>query len=101
VVRGRRRVGKTALVAHFASSRRAVSHTGASRPTGDELRALSRSAAEVVVDRDLGLNPFHDWTDALESLVRSARDRPLLVVLDEFPELVAVSPELPSLVRAV
>lgn len=101
VVWGRRRVGKTALIQHFAEGRRAVFHTGSRRPVQDELRTLSQAALEIVGDRDLALNPFRDWADALESLARAARSEPLLVVLDEFPELAEVAPELPSVIRAL
>lgn len=101
IVWGRRRVGKTALIERFAEGRRAVFHTGSRRPVPDELRALSTAASAVVQDRDLSLNPFHDWADLLESLARAAKTTPVLLVLDEFPELVAVAPELPSVIRAV
>ena len=101
VVWGRRRVGKTALLHHFAQGRRAVFHTGSRRPAGDELATLSRSAARLVEGRDLLFNPFHDWPDALDSLAQAAQDEPLLLVLDELPELVEVSPELPSVLRAL
>ncbi|MBI4730279.1 MAG: ATP-binding protein [Acidobacteria bacterium] len=101
IVWGRRRVGKTALIERFAAAHRTIFHTGGRRPVADELRTLSTTASAVLEGRDLSLNPFHDWADLLESLAGAARTTPALLVLDEFPELVAVSPELPSVVRAV
>lgn len=101
VVWGRRRVGKTALLQRFASGTRTVFHTGTRRPVADELRSLSEAAAPFLEERDLSLNPFRDWLDLLESLSREAKKEPLLLVLDEFPELVSISPELPSVIRAV
>lgn len=103
IVWGRRRVGKTALVDHFAHGRRAVFHAAARRPATDELRFLSNAIAQGIEPglRDLAARPFADWTDLFETLAAAAANEPLLVVLDEFPELVEVSPELPSVLRAV
>lgn len=103
LVWGRRRVGKTELLQHFARGRRTVFHIAARRPAPDELRLLATEVAATVSDgfRDLGARPFVDWTDALETAAAAARDEPLLLVLDEFPELLEVTPELPSVLRAV
>jgi AAA+ ATPase superfamily predicted ATPase len=102
VVWGRRRVGKTALIQHFAAERSAVFHTGGGRPALAELASLSRAAEPLLTGsvRDLSSRPFADWGDALETLALAAADRPLLLVLDELPALVETSPELPSLIRA-
>ena len=102
VVWGRRRVGKTALLQRFAESRRTSFHTGSGRPAVEELNVLSRASAPLLGDgiRDLAARPFTDWTDALETLGEAARSEPLLVILDEFPELVDATAELPSILRA-
>jgi AAA+ ATPase superfamily predicted ATPase len=78
-----------------------VFHTGGGRPVGDELAMLSGAvASHAVGTRDLTARPFSSWDDALDALASMAEQGPLLVVLDEFPELVRVSPELPSVLRA-
>ncbi|MGA9285282.1 MAG: ATP-binding protein [Solirubrobacteraceae bacterium] len=102
LVWGRRRVGKTVLCNEFARARRTVFHTGAGRLARDELRLLSRATGEAVGGgvRDLSARPFADWDDALESLATIATDEPLLLVLDEFPEMLRSSPELPGVIRA-
>lgn len=99
---GRRRVGKTALIEHFVRQRRAISHTATARPVTDELRTLSLAAAAVLGNRtrDLDARPFTDWLDVLETCAQAATRTRLLLVLDEFPELVRVAPELPAILRA-
>ena len=98
---GRRRVGKTALITHFAQDKRMVFYTGIGGPAKLELRGLSEEAAFLSTpERDLNEHPFRDWRDAFRFLTARADEAPLLLVLDEFPELLVGSPELPGLMRA-
>lgn len=101
---GRRRVGKTALLQHFASATDApvVFHTGTGETTAAEIATLSRQTAAALPDsmRDLATQPYGTWRDILDHLARAARDSPVLLVLDEFPELIASSPALPGILRA-
>jgi len=95
-------VGKTALIQQFADDLPTIFHTGGGRPEQAELAALTRAAEPLLGEgaRDLAARPFADWDDAIESLALAAADKPLLLVLDEFPALMETSPELPSLLRA-
>ncbi|QSB05234.1 ATP-binding protein [Natronoglycomyces albus] len=98
---GRRRVGKTALITHFAQDKRMVFYTGIGGTAELELQGLSEEAAFLSTpERDLIEQPFRDWRDAFRFLAARAEEAPLLLVLDEFPELLAGSPELPGLMRA-
>ncbi|HEY1917823.1 MAG TPA: ATP-binding protein [Streptosporangiaceae bacterium] len=104
LVWGRRRVGKTALLQHFATQTKVpvVFHTGTGEAPGAEIATLCRQTAAVLPDRyrDLAAEPYADWRDILDYLARAAENSPVLLVLDEFPELIKASPALPGLLRA-
>jgi uncharacterized protein len=99
---GRRRVGKTALISEFAASRRAVFHTSRGVGLAEELATLAlKIPRELDVGRRLAVAPFASWEDVISTLARAARHEPLLLVLDEYPELAAGDPAIDTRLRAV
>jgi hypothetical protein len=104
LVWGRRRVGKTALLQRFAADTNSavVFHTGTGEAAAAEIATLSRQTAAALPDsmRDLATEPYQAWRDILDHLARAGRDTRILLVLDEFPELIASSPALPGILRA-
>jgi AAA+ ATPase superfamily predicted ATPase len=102
IIWGRRRAGKSSLLQTFSQAKRTVFYVGTGRPVQEELRELSRVAVSVAGSgiRDLESRPFSDWEDAFETLASLSETDPLLLVLDEFPEMVGVTPQLPERLRA-
>lgn len=103
VVWGRRRIGKSYLISHWARNKRAVAHIARNQPVREQLRQLSQRAHRLVssVHRDLTRTPFSDWDDVFRVLASAASDEPLLLVIDEFAELHQSEPNIESILRAV
>jgi uncharacterized protein len=102
LVWGRRRTGKSYLLAHFAENRRSVFYTATEQSPGVELEAFSDRVRETLQPgpRDvLAGGSFRTWDEALAYCAAAAEDEPLLVVLDEFSYLVESDPALPSVVQ--
>ena len=103
VVSGRRRVGKTALLDHFASGRRAVFLPGTRAPVREALRRLEERVRTVMPPQPgdlLDLGHLESWDRTIGYLLARAATEPLLVVLDEFPYLCEADPSLPSTLQA-
>lgn len=92
------------MLQHFATQTGApvVFHTGTAEAPRAEIASLSRQVAHALPDphRDLATEPYGEWRDILDYLARAAQQSPVLLVLDEFPELVRSSPALPGIFRA-
>ncbi|MFI6176015.1 ATP-binding protein [Nonomuraea sp. NPDC051191] len=96
VVSGRRRQGKTLLVASMARETGGF-YFGASEATERESLNLFADA----LSRHLGAPPIHfaTWDDAIRHLFAISAERRELMVIDEFPYLSRASPALPSIIQ--
>jgi uncharacterized protein len=95
---GRRRVGKTALLAEFARHRRSVVLTATREATGVQ---LARFATQLAAAADQPVTPtFSSWFDALVTAGMHATDKPLLIAIDEVPYLDEADSTFGSTVQA-
>jgi AAA+ ATPase superfamily predicted ATPase len=104
VVWGRRRVGKTYLLTHFAEGKRAVYFTATRQDADDrQLRRFAEALREQLDDEVADLAPatFPTWEAALRFVAGLARTEPLLVVLDEAPRLTGGHADFADTVSAV
>jgi len=101
IVTGRRRVGKSYLLARFSQAVGGIYYQATRRTEVQQVRALTRVVGRALDDVALlEGEPFADWESLLRYVVRRA-DEPLLLVLDEFPYLCEASPALPSILQAL
>jgi AAA+ ATPase superfamily predicted ATPase len=101
VLYGRRRVGKTELLAHFCNGKRHVFFVADQVPE----QTLRANLSKVVNDAIFGPGQvsavYNTWDDLFETLARQAQAERLVVVLDEFPYLVAAYPPLASILQRI
>ena len=97
IVYGRRRQGKSLLLQALCEQADGI-YLSASELTGRE--ALASFGRTLGAARGLPPLALADWPAALDAVLAVSSDRPVPVVIDEFPYLAAAVPELPSLLQA-
>jgi len=101
---GRRRVGKTYLLNHFAAGKPHVYFTATRQDSeARQLERLYERVGEQLGWRGRLLDAARpaEWSGALRMLVEVAASEPLLVVIDEMPRLLAGRADFPDLLSAV
>ncbi|MDM7987962.1 MAG: ATP-binding protein, partial [Smithella sp.] len=101
VLYGRRRVGKTELLARFCEGKHSIFFVS---DLGSEISL--RTALSAAVNTTLfGPNQmnavYSTWEDLLHALAQAAQGERLVVVLDEFPYLVTAHPPLATILQRV
>jgi AAA+ ATPase superfamily predicted ATPase len=97
VVYGRRRQGKSFLLRALSTETGGTYHQALEEERTSALGSLARTIAS-----EMGLGvalSFGSWDEAIRTLV--ARSGKAMIVLDEFPFLVAKAPELPSVIQRI
>ena len=100
VIYGRRRVGKTALVYEWSEDKPRIFFFARRASKATLLAEFSRETYALVTG-DAGPADFSypSWAAALQQIAGLAKERRVVVVLDEFPYMVEADPELPTLLQ--
>ncbi len=97
VVSGRRRQGKTLLLESLSEETGGLYFTvPEDMPPAEHLRRLAEAIAAHTGALPLRLD---NWDQGIEALFALGAERPVVVVLDEFPYMARSSPGLPSIVQ--
>lgn len=99
VMYGRRRTGKTSLLRRFAEGRDSILFVADQSSRADQLAAFSATTFHALGESGLAGTSLPTWEAALRFLGSRARERPLLLVLDEFSYLCDADPSLPSVLQ--
>ncbi|RMF31618.1 MAG: ATP-binding protein [Chloroflexi bacterium] len=101
VLYGRRRVGKTTLVYHWVQDKPHLFFFATQDDNATLLRRFSHLIHQASETPPRPTPPYPDWEAALRALVPLAQERRFVVVIDEFPRLVAAHPPIASYLQMV
>ncbi|MQY16025.1 hypothetical protein SRB5_62170 [Streptomyces sp. RB5] len=97
IVSGRRRQGKTFLLRALCQATGGFYFAADEAADAESLRRLGAALGEYL-GTPTTLVP-QDWHEAVDALLALGRERPVPVVIDEFPYLARVNTQLPSIVQ--
>ena len=101
ILYGRRRVGKTTLAYHWAQDKPHLFFFATQDDSSTLLRRFSQLISQAAGQHPDPAFTFADWESALRALASLARERRFVVVIDEFPRLVAAHPPIASYLQMV
>ncbi len=103
VIYGRRRVGKTSLIARFTEGKPVVFFSARESTARDNLVALSEAIARFGADKgmaeDAAAPIFETFESAFSRVFELARDRRVVFVIDEYPYLAQSDRSVSSLLQ--
>jgi len=106
ILYGRRRVGKTTLLARFLQTVPGFYFLASEEGTARNIQDFSHYAGEFLNDPDFERSRYPDWETVIKALVRHRNFSPppekkVVIIIDEFPYLIARDRATPSLFQRV
>jgi len=101
VIYGRRRIGKTELVARFMKGKPAIYFLADRRPERDLLLELRAKMAQALQDESFAKLEVKDWLELFEEFLKWWKRGRVIIALDEFPALIEGNRAIPSIFQKV
>jgi AAA+ ATPase superfamily predicted ATPase len=100
VVYGRRRVGKTALLAKFSDKKKAVYHLCDASGDINNINMMKRAFADFLEDEYFGKIEFSGFYDLFKAFAEKIPPK-TIIIIDEFPYLIEKNDAIPSIFQKV
>ncbi|MBO3754618.1 MAG: ATP-binding protein [Candidatus Brockarchaeota archaeon] len=101
VVYGRRRIGKTELLARFIAGKPAVYFLADRRPERDLLQEFKVKMAQALRDESFSRLEVGGWLELFEEFLKWWGGERIVIVIDEFPTLIEGNKAVPSVFQKI
>ena len=96
---GRRRIGKTTLINKFRENKKSIYFVAAETTAKENLELLSSQILSVLAP-EAPRNPFSSFNEAFDYCFKTAAEKRLILVIDEYPYLAESDRAVSSLLQA-
>ncbi|MEM3404506.1 MAG: ATP-binding protein [Nitrososphaeria archaeon] len=101
VIYGRRRIGKTELVATFIKGKPAVYFLADRRPEKDLLQELKEKMGQALNDESFLKLEVKGWLELFDEFLKWWKEGKIIIVIDEFPTLIEGNKAIPSIFQKI
>ena len=101
VIYGRRRIGKTTLIAEFIKDKKALYFLADKETETQSQKRFAGLLAEYTGQSYLKDIPFDNWRVPFEIFAKHPCDQKKVLVIDELPYMVETNPAIPSILQGV
>lgn len=98
IIYGRRRIGKTELLAHFCKTRKHLYFMGRLEAKDDTIKRFNHQLLEHFNDKRLLSSPLTNW-DTIFAYLHEHAEEKMLIIFDEFPFIAEKFPEIISVLQ--
>jgi len=101
VIYGRRRIGKTELIARFVRGKPAVYFLADRRPERDLLEEFRGKMSQVLGDESFSKLEISGWLELFKEFLKWWKGGRVIIVIDEFPMLIEDDKAIPSVFQKI